>query len=158
MCPTAQYRFHEYIKYNICWYKCNPGILYSKSKRTGCRVRCASKRNVTMATKKQVTATETAAAAVPARAAKPKTATPRVRTVKHSKTVAAESSVPAADTAVPQMEADALIEMVQVQIDHHGEISRIAYGYWESRGYQGGSQVDDWLRAEHEYRQRIEQQ
>ena len=94
--------------------------------------------------KKQATATKTAAAAAPARAAKPKTTAPRVRTVKHSKTVADESPVIAAEPAVPQ-------------IDHHAAISRIAYGYWESRGYQGGSQEEDWLRAEQEYRKRSEQ-
>ena len=48
-------------------------------------------------------------------------------------------------------------ETTLMHTDHHGAISRIAYSYWESRGYQGGSQEDDWLRAEHEYRQRSEQ-
>jgi hypothetical protein len=103
--------------------------------------------------KKQATATKTAAAARPARAAKPKTTTPRVRTAKHSKTVAAEP-------AVPEMEAVA-VDTPQAHTDHgtdqHAAISRIAYGYWESRGYLGGSQVDDWLRAEQEYRQRFGQ-
>ena len=31
-----------------------------------------------------------------------------------------------------------------------GEISRLAYSYWEARGYQGGSPEEDWLRAERE--------
>jgi hypothetical protein len=104
-----------------------------------------------MATKKQVTATESAAAAAPARAAKPNTAAPRVRTVKHSKNVVAESSIPVQQPALTQMEA------VPVETDHHAAISLIAYGYWESRGYQGGSQEEDWLRAEQEYRQSLEQ-
>jgi hypothetical protein len=30
-------------------------------------------------------------------------------------------------------------------------IAGIAYGYWESRGYQGGDAFDDWVRAEQEY-------
>jgi hypothetical protein len=30
------------------------------------------------------------------------------------------------------------------------EIARLAYSYWEARGYQGGSSEDDWLRAERE--------
>jgi hypothetical protein len=115
--------------------------------------------------KKQVIATEGGAAAAPARAATPKTTSPRVRTVKHSKTIAAEApiaaesavaaepgithidSVPAHDT--PQMHVDHVV-------DHHAAISRLAYSYWEARGYQGGSQDDDWLRAEREYRQSFE--
>ena len=99
--------------------------------------------------KKQATATETAAAVVPVRAAKSKSTTPRVSTVKHSKSNISEP-------AVPQMEAVGA-GTPQVHTDHHAEISRIAYSYWESRGYQGGSQVDDWLRAEQEYRLRSEQ-
>ena len=35
------------------------------------------------------------------------------------------------------------------------EIAQLAYSYWESRGYQGGSPEEDWLRAEQEIRQRI---
>lgn len=98
--------------------------------------------------KKQATVTETAAAAAaPARAPKPAVNTPRVRTVKHSKTVVAEP-------AVPEMEAVSL--GTPERVDHHAAISRIAYSYWEARGYQGGSQEDDWLRAEQEYRQRSE--
>ncbi len=34
------------------------------------------------------------------------------------------------------------------------EIARLAYSYWEARGMQGGSAVDDWLRAERELRER----
>ena len=29
------------------------------------------------------------------------------------------------------------------------ETARLAYAYWEARGYQGGSSEEDWLRAEH---------
>ncbi len=32
------------------------------------------------------------------------------------------------------------------------EIARLAYSFWEARGYQGGSPEDDWLRAEGELR------
>jgi hypothetical protein len=32
------------------------------------------------------------------------------------------------------------------------EIARLAYAYWESRGRQGGSSEEDWLRAERELR------
>ncbi len=34
------------------------------------------------------------------------------------------------------------------------EIASLAYSYWESRGRQGGSAEDDWLRAERELRRR----
>lgn len=30
-------------------------------------------------------------------------------------------------------------------------IARLAYSYWEARGYQGGSQIEDWVRAEKEF-------
>lgn len=32
------------------------------------------------------------------------------------------------------------------------DIAQLAYSYWESRGYQGGSSEEDWLRAEQELR------
>jgi len=85
--------------------------------------------------KKQALAKENAAAAVPARAANPKT--PRVRAAQHSKVVHTADAAPS-NSENPQ-EA----------------IARIAYGFWESRGYQGGTPIEDWVRAEHEYRQRL---
>jgi hypothetical protein len=36
----------------------------------------------------------------------------------------------------------------------HGEISRLAYSYWEARGRQHGSALEDWLRAENDLRKR----
>jgi hypothetical protein len=30
------------------------------------------------------------------------------------------------------------------------EVARLAYSYWEARGYQGGSPDEDWIRAEKE--------
>jgi hypothetical protein len=38
----------------------------------------------------------------------------------------------------------------------HAEIERLAYSYWEARGKQGGSAVEDWLRAERELMRRAE--
>jgi hypothetical protein len=32
------------------------------------------------------------------------------------------------------------------------DIARLAYSYWEARGFQGGSPEEDWLRAEQELR------
>lgn len=34
----------------------------------------------------------------------------------------------------------------------HQQIAALAYSYWEARGRQGGSQLEDWLRAERELR------
>ena len=34
------------------------------------------------------------------------------------------------------------------------EIAKLAFLYWEARGCQGGSQEEDWLRAEQELRSR----
>jgi hypothetical protein len=34
------------------------------------------------------------------------------------------------------------------------EIAALAYSYWVTRGYQGGSPEEDWLRAEQELHQR----
>lgn len=42
---------------------------------------------------------------------------------------------------------------VETQPDR-GEVARVAYFYWERRGYQGGSPQEDWLRAERELRDR----
>ena len=33
---------------------------------------------------------------------------------------------------------------------HRDAVARLAYSYWEARGYQGGSPETDWLRAEQE--------
>jgi hypothetical protein len=97
-------------------------------------------------TKKTVTketTLQTQGAVSPVRAAKPKTtktvpvvevaSKPRVKTVTHSKAVA-----PAAAVGI-------------VAVNPHDRIAKIAYGYWEARGYQPGSQEQDWLRAEREY-------
>lgn len=35
------------------------------------------------------------------------------------------------------------------------EVARLAYSYWEARGWQGGSAEEDWLRAEQELRGRL---
>ena len=39
--------------------------------------------------------------------------------------------------------------------DPREEIARIAYGYWVTRGYVAGDPLEDWVRAENEYRQRL---
>jgi hypothetical protein len=57
----------------------------------------------------------------------------RVKSVTHSKAAAAPVAV------------------AMVALNVHDEIAKIAYGYWESRGYQPGGAEQDWLRAESEY-------
>jgi hypothetical protein len=37
----------------------------------------------------------------------------------------------------------------------HQEIARLAYSYWEARGYRGGSPTEDWFRAERELRSHV---
>jgi hypothetical protein len=92
------------------------------------------------------TVTNETVAAAPARVTKPKTtrtaaakvevvSKPRVKSVKHSKAAA-----PAAIHVEP--------------VNAHEAIAKIAYGYWEARGFQPGSPEQDWLRAEQEYRLR----
>jgi guanyl-specific ribonuclease Sa len=86
--------------------------------------------------KKQAIANDTAAA-TSARAAKPNT--PRVKAAQHSKTVSTEPAISAA--ANPEKAREIIAE--------------IAYGLWEARGCQNGAALEDWLRAEQEYRQRL---
>ena len=40
------------------------------------------------------------------------------------------------------------------QIDRD-KIARLAYKYWEARGFTGGSPEEDWMRAEQEFRERL---
>jgi hypothetical protein len=86
--------------------------------------------------KKPAIIKETAVAAPSARSAKPRT--PRVTAAQHSKTASSEQAIGHAHVENP-----------------HEAIAQIAYGYWESRGCTGGSALEDWVRAEREYRQRL---
>jgi len=85
--------------------------------------------------KKQETVTKTVAAAPPMRAANPKT--PRVKAAQHSKAVPTEPI------------------NIQTAENPNEVIAQIAYSFWESRGCPDGAALEDWVRAEHEYRQRI---
>jgi methionine-rich copper-binding protein CopC len=93
--------------------------------------------------KKQVIVKETVAAAAPARAAKPRA--PRVKAAQHSKVVSSESASHAVITESTPAES---------AVSEGEIIAQIAYGFWEARGRQAGSPLEDWVRAEHEYRQR----
>ena len=68
-----------------------------------------------------------------------KKAAPRVRAAKHRTTTAA---------VIPSEESQAISQEFT-----HAMVAARAYGYWESRGYQGGDELEDWFRAEDELRQ-----
>lgn len=93
--------------------------------------------------KKQEIAKETAAAAAKApRTAKPRA--PRAQAAHRSRIVTSDAS-----------SASVAASIENVFEDRESAIARIAYGYWEERGRQGGSALEDWARAEHEYRQAL---
>jgi hypothetical protein len=91
--------------------------------------------------RKPAIAKETAPSANPARVTK--SSLPRVKAAQHSKVATAEPVIAAQPVAAP----------LEKPVDHEA-IAKIAYGYWESRGFQGGNETEDWVRAENEYRQR----
>ncbi|HXJ38745.1 MAG TPA: DUF2934 domain-containing protein [Bryobacteraceae bacterium] len=91
---------------------------------------------------KKTTAEKAVSAVKKPRAVKP--ASPRVTSVRHSKAAATTEPPTSADPVVPFEAA--------VPVKSFEAISKIAYGYWESRGCQGGNPTEDWLRAEAEYR------
>jgi hypothetical protein len=103
----------------------------------------ASKQSVTTPKSAKTAAVTPAAAAKPARATKPRA--PRVSSAKHSKTVIQDT---AKDAAV---EATGVPVIAKSVVNKHEAISKIAYGYWIARGYQGGNAHEDWLRAEREF-------
>ncbi|HEX6546298.1 MAG TPA: DUF2934 domain-containing protein [Bryobacteraceae bacterium] len=51
----------------------------------------------------------------------------------------------------PKAVAVATSASLSNQASHH-QIAQLAYSYWESRGFQGGSPEEDWFRAEGELR------
>ena len=57
---------------------------------------------------------------------------------KHFASPSEKPSKPVATAAVRQPSQD--------------EIARVAYSYWEARGFAGGSSEEDWLRAERQLR------
>ena len=92
--------------------------------------------------KKRVTASEstTTGGTAPARARKHAPA-------KHSSATASESPASIAPAAITATIAETTPSHSVVTFD---EIAKLAYSYWEARGYQGGSEEEDWLRAERE--------
>jgi chitodextrinase len=61
----------------------------------------------------------------------------------------------------PQTDTDAavvVIDMVSEEgLPSQEDIALLAYSYWQARGCEGGSAVEDWLRAEQELLDRLSQ-
>ena len=55
---------------------------------------------------------------------------------------------PADGTSAPTAE----LGVTQEPIVNRDAVARLAYSYWEARGFIGGSPEEDWLRAENEIR------
>jgi len=94
--------------------------------------------------KKQSIATSAAAGAAPARPVNPRTT--RSATAKHSK-------AQAADPVTETIDSTFVVATVFTE-DRHEEIAKLAYGFWEARGYEHGYAKEDWLRAEAEFLRR----
>jgi Protein of unknown function (DUF2934) len=88
-----------------------------------------------------------AASAVPLRR-KPAPRTRVTRSVEPAATAAASIAEPATG-AVETVAAPT------VSAPSYQEIAQLAYTFWEARGGQGGSQEEDWLRAEEQLRARV---
>jgi hypothetical protein len=71
-------------------------------------------------------------------AAPPRRKPVSAKRVKHAASPAEKPLAPAATAAVGEPSQD--------------EIARLAYSYWEARGYAGGSPEEDWLCAQRELR------
>ena len=55
----------------------------------------------------------------------------------------------AVEVAAPASESEIAAEVTPAA-SLQDAVARLAYSYWEARGYQGGSPEADWLRAEQE--------
>jgi hypothetical protein len=78
-----------------------------------------------------------------------------------SKRAAVPAATPATEltaTATPVSEPEVIRAQPAAPVTTYEpsrqEIAELAYLYWEARGCQGGSQEEDWLRAEQELRAR----
>jgi hypothetical protein len=75
-------------------------------------------------------------------------AEPKTRRTIVKKTTAVNHKHTTKKTLTPQADAP------PVRVVKQEEIAQLAYFYWETRGYQGGSSQDDWFRAEQELKSR----
>jgi len=77
-----------------------------------------------------------------------------------AKSIVAKKAPPRKSTRVPVVAGrpagEKPITAGEIPANLHEEIARLAYSYWEARGYQGGSPEEDWYRAEREIRSQIE--
>lgn len=63
-------------------------------------------------------------------------------------------STSATHTAPARAKAAVAVTQEEPFVITREEIAAVAYSYWEARGRQGGSEAEDWLRAEQELRRR----
>jgi hypothetical protein len=74
------------------------------------------------------------------------------RTRKH--TPAKHKSAAAAESSSSIVPAEITATIAETTVSHSvvtsEAIAKLAYSYWEARGYQGGSAEEDWLHAERE--------
>lgn len=75
-----------------------------------------------------------------------KKAAPRVKAAKHR---TAPVSASPAEESQPVARENTRAEDIHTE-NAHATIAVVAYSYWESRGYQGGDALEDWVRAENE--------
>jgi hypothetical protein len=77
---------------------------------------------------------------------------------RHSAKRSTDQSTSESSTSTDQLlsvaDGQVASEVQQTDLDREA-IARIAYSYWEARGYQGGSPEEDWCRAEQEYHLRL---
>ena len=98
-------------------------------------------------TKKKIADTEPS---VPKKPRAPRSSAKTV-THKHKKTAAPVTVTPV-EVEPAVMAAPAPVVAAPQPIAE--QIARLAYSYWEARGYQGGSPESDWARAEQEIHKR----
>ena len=76
---------------------------------------------------------------------------PSATSNKRSRSTAATHSKKPAVASLPVEQVHPVVETPISQ----DAVARLAYSYWEARGYSGGSPEQDWLRAEQELRSRL---
>ncbi len=74
----------------------------------------------------------------------------RARGKHHAPAVSIPEPAPALEAAMVETTVETTAEILY----DRGAIARLAYSYWEARGRQGGSEAEDWLRAEKEFQKR----
>ena len=104
--------------------------------------------------KKQPLTKTPVTSAAPARVATPRTT--RVKTVKHSKAQPIEADSVEALEATIDIAGDEVVALpvtapVPAVENPREFIAKLAYSYWEERGYRHGNADEDWVRAEAQY-------